>query len=150
MAIRNGCKEILEVLSKASTIFTHDTDMMMQSVYSAAMIFEIIPEEFKEKFRLQRNCLVGVETIRPDVVLGTHTDFPPRVSNLVINVNDFDVTILHSNDDILTEETLKPFEHFLINVTKEHGCNMAQSEGIKFLTLNYLRPYEEVLDLFRD
>jgi len=134
---------VIELLPKAKIVFRND-EGFNQKIYEISNIYNDIPTTFKEKFCLLPRCYLGLEAIQAGHRLGTHIDYKPRISNLLININNDPVTIVHSNKGTLEEHTIEPLEYFLVDVYKEHGCNEIYKNDITFLTINYHLPYNVV------
>ena len=131
-------QQVIDLLPEANLVFRlKGKGPLIQHTYKIKPIFEKLPKEFTDKFNVHNECIMGLETIVAGSVLGTHTDYKPRVSNLLINITDHPITIVHSNTGVLTEHTIEPDDYVMVNVSKEHGCNETYDFDASFLTVNH-------------
>ena len=137
-------KEVVDLLSEARLLFSQDGETLRQRIYLASDIKKLLPTEFISIFKLTPQTFMGLEILPANTVLGIHTDFKPRISNLIINVNDFDVTVSHSNSGTLRQQTIRPNDHLLIDVTKDHGCEVSYPTDVTLLSINYNKSYNQV------
>jgi hypothetical protein len=137
-------KEVIDLLSEASLLFSQDGETLRQRIYLASDIEKLLPREFISIFKPTSQTVMGLEILPANTVLGIHTDFKPRISNLIVNVNDFDVTVSHSNSGTLLQQTIKPNDHLLIDVTKDHGCEVSYPTDVTLLSINYNKSYDRV------
>ena len=120
-----------------------------QKLYSCEQLWDKIPEDFKKKWLLNAKTFIGIEWCEPGDFLALHTDIGGRKSNLLLNIGKHPATIQHSNADVVQDQTIEPGEFFVIDTTKEHGCdNTKNTEKAEFLTINYRMSYSECIAQF--
>jgi len=144
----NDYYSVLDILAEDTHLVTDiDSDNLVQKIYivNNDQAIAKMPENFIRTFKIKQGCVIGVETIPRNSILGTHTDFPPRKSNLLINISDGAVELLHSNNGTLVEKTVEPLGTLLVDVTKPHGCRREYEFDAKFLSINYQLSYQETI-----
>tara|TARA_B100002019_G_C21223806_1_gene576228 strand:- start:599 stop:1159 length:561 start_codon:yes stop_codon:yes gene_type:complete len=120
-----------------------------QKLYACSQIWKYIPQDFKEKWKLEEQHFMGLEWIMPGEMLDPHIDIGGRKSNIIINIGEHPATVMHSNNDVLENVTIEPGDYFVLDTTKTHGCDNTNSEHIaEFLTVNRRMTYQECIALF--
>lgn len=122
-------------------------EMLNQHLCKAESVYEDLPEYFTAKYQIKPNTILGLETVPAGKTLDLHTDTNyNRYSNMLINVGETDVTITHNNNDVLEHSVIEPDSHFLLDTTKQHGCENTSDCDAEFLTINWGQTYEQVLN----
>ena len=120
-----------------------------QKLYSAQQLWSRMPSDFIEKYHIEPLHHIGLEFVRPNDYLALHTDIGGRRSNILINVGDHPATIQHTNNDVTEDYTIQPGEFFVLDTTKDHGCDNRECDTIaEFVTVNNRMHYSECLAQF--
>ena len=120
-----------------------------QKLYSAQKLWDIMPEEFIEKYHVRSEHFIGLEWILPNEYLGLHTDIGGRRSNILINIGDYPATIQHSNNDVPEDRVILPGDFFVLDTCKMHGCDNRKNNNVaEFITVNNRINYKKCLAQF--
>jgi hypothetical protein len=120
-----------------------------QKLYSASQLWDRMPADFIKKYHIEPEHFIGLEFVRPGDYLALHTDIGGRRSNILLNVGEHPATIQHTNNDVTEDYTIQPGDFFVLDTTKEHGCDNRQSNTIaEFVTINNRKHYSECIAQF--
>lgn len=120
-----------------------------QKLYQCSQLWSRMPQEFIDKWHLKPEHFMGLEWVEPGEFLDLHQDIGGRKCNILINIGKHPATIQHSNNGVTCDATIQPGEHFVLDTTKDHGCdNTKNPHRAEFLTVNIRKGYDECIALF--
>mgnify|MGYP003664359705 FL=1 len=120
-----------------------------QKLYSAQQLWSRMPADFIEKYHIEPLHHVGLEYIMEHDQLHLHTDIGGRNSNILINVGEGPATVQHTNNGVTEDHTIQVGEFFIIDTTKEHGCDNRENPfKAEFVTVNNRMFYSECIAQF--
>lgn len=138
---------IIAVLQRNRHAMPVDEGGLQQKLTKISLLDEALDSSFSAQFDLTADTFIGIEIVNANTKLHLHTDTAyGRKSNLLINVGNNVAVINHSNNDVLETVDIQPDEYFLLDTSKPHGCENSSDYDMMFLTINWQKTYQQVLN----